>query len=53
MDRDKMIDTIVDDLPKWLKRDAGGFWEHVSQLERDYLRSLTDKDLQELEIESN
>jgi hypothetical protein len=53
MDREKVIDKIVDDLPKWLKRDSSGFWDHVSQLERDYLKGLSDKDLEELEIESN
>jgi len=48
MDREKMIDVLVEDLPDFLKRDAGGFWDHVSDMERIYLRAHSDKEIKEM-----
>jgi hypothetical protein len=45
MDREGMIDVIVEDLEAYLKRDKENFWEHIRDLERRYLRGLTDKEL--------
>lgn len=48
MDRERMTDTLVDDLEAWLKRDAEGFWDHIRDLERKHLRVKSDKKLSEL-----
>lgn len=44
-DRWAMIDTIVDNMEQWLKTDAYSFWDHIRELERDYLRKMNDQDL--------
>lgn len=46
--RDVIIEAILDDMPAWLKRDASGFWEHVQDLERQFLEAQTDGELLEL-----
>jgi hypothetical protein len=46
MDRQKMIDTICNDLESWLDRDRQEFLNHVDELERAYLKRMTDKELQ-------
>jgi len=52
MDREKMIDTIVEDMEDWLERDAYSFWDHIRDLERDYLKAKDDKELAEIHEES-
>ena len=46
MDREEKIEVIVNDLEDWLARDEYSFWEHVRELERNYLRSKDDKELE-------
>jgi uncharacterized protein YktA (UPF0223 family) len=46
MDREKMVATICDDLESWLERDRQEFLNHVEELERAYLKGMTDKELQ-------
>lgn len=46
MDREEMIDVIVDDMQDWLKRDPQDFWDHVAETERAYLRKMSDKELE-------
>jgi hypothetical protein len=48
MDRSQMIDDICNDLEDWLKRDPYDFWEHVRELERQYLNKKSDADLEEI-----
>ncbi|MFY4731197.1 hypothetical protein [Nitrospira sp. BLG_2] len=45
MDRELMIEYCVGDLQDWLKRDPGSFWEHIAELERSHLNSLSDGEL--------
>lgn len=45
MDRELMVEFIVDDLQDWFKRDKPGFWNYIANLERDYLHGLDDGDL--------
>ena len=52
MDREQMIEVIVDDMEAWEKRDKQGFWEHIRDLERRYLRTMTDRELSETYEES-
>ena len=52
MDREKMIEAIVDDMESWERRDKGGFWEHIRDLERRYLEKMDDKELNEVYQES-
>jgi len=46
MDREAMIDAICNDLEGWLKRDRQEFLNHVEELERAYLKRLTNEELQ-------
>lgn len=46
MDRESMIDAICNDLEDWLYRDRQEFLNHVEELERAYLKGMTDKELQ-------
>lgn len=39
MTREEMIEVIVADLPQFKKRDPDAFWQHVEELERNYLRA--------------
>lgn len=48
MNREKMIQDVLDDMRDWLKRDSSGFWDHVYDLERAHLRKLSDKELAEV-----
>jgi uncharacterized protein YifN (PemK superfamily) len=48
MDRESMIDVIVNDLQDWEKRDRWEFWDHVQELERSYLNKMSDKELVDL-----
>ena len=52
MDRERMIDTIIDDLEGWLERDAYGFWDHIRDVEREYLKKKGDEELDELVAQS-
>jgi hypothetical protein len=50
--REEMIEKLVEVLPKWLERDAHGFWEHVGNHEKTRLRKLNDESLiEEFEAE--
>jgi hypothetical protein len=51
-DRDTMIEGIVADLRDWLKRDPGSFWDHVTDLEYNYLKDKSDGELLEIYQES-
>ncbi len=48
MSREEMIRQILDEMPSWLDSDSEGFWSHIYQLEEDYLKSLSNKDLKDL-----
>jgi uncharacterized protein YktA (UPF0223 family) len=48
MDREKMIDTICDDIGDWLKRDRQECINHFEELERAYLKGKDDKELQDI-----
>jgi hypothetical protein len=50
--RSEMVDFICEDLRDWEKRDSTGFWEHVDELERAYLRNKPDKEVKEIYNES-
>ena len=52
MDRNEMIDTIINDMQDWLKRDRDSFWEHVMDMERRYLSKMKDDELHGIYIES-
>lgn len=52
MDREVMIEAIVNDLQDWCKRDRQSFWSHVEEMERDYLKDKSDKELKEIFEES-
>jgi hypothetical protein len=45
MDREQMIETIINDMEDWAKRDKQGFWDHIRDLERDYLKTMGDEEL--------
>lgn len=46
--RDEKIEAIVSDLRAFMERDVDGFWDHVEDLEREYLKSRNDADLDEI-----
>jgi len=52
MDREMMIEFIVDDMRDWLKREPGSFWDHIADLERKYLHDKADGELLEIYQES-
>lgn len=52
MDREQMIEAVVDNLEAWRERDASGFWDHVCDLERAYLEKMEDKELEGVYQES-
>lgn len=52
MDREIMVQAVVYDLEGWLKRDPTSFWDHVRELEYQYLRKLSDKELEDVYEES-
>lgn len=47
-EREIMTEALLDDLHKWIDRDPEGFWDHIHHLEHNYLKTLSDKDLQEM-----
>lgn len=46
--RSQMVEFIAEDMRDWLRRDESGFWEHVQDLERAYLREKDDKELKQI-----
>lgn len=50
--REEMIDFICEDMEAWMKRDSSGFWSHVQELERDYLKEKDDAELKNIYEES-
>ena len=45
MTKDQMIQTIVDDLDRWLKDDYNDALEHFQDLERKYLQAMSNDDV--------
>lgn len=45
MDREQMIEAVVDDLEAWRERDSQSFWDHVRDMERTYLEGKEDEEL--------
>lgn len=48
MEREEMVEVIVNDLEAWLKRDEQSFWDHVRDIERFYLKHQSDVDLKDI-----
>lgn len=52
VDRNEMIDTIANDLEAWLKCDSYSFWDHIRDLEQQYLSKKSDSELMSIYSES-
>ena len=48
MDREAKIIAICADMERWLKSDPQGFWEHVKELEYNYLVKKDDTEIKGL-----
>lgn len=46
--KDELITIIANDLPSWLKDDPDGFWVHIKEMEKVYLKRKTLNELKDM-----